>query len=598
MPPKNKFERAVNPLKGVDIDAVSVAEVVSGDENAVDSNLETSKKSIIEEQFPADSKIALFNERLFTEGVDPSSKENGVLRGADGAYLSFSEFSQCCVGALKLSGYKNHIANHLFNAYVKEDADLSVFRQRRLIADFKGDKNDASSLKAKMEEDTLHLIEKMRDIIEQPAYYGIDLESQDTPRHLLQIDPEKLLGLLSDVQVEDPLYVNGQLPMPKPLGDSLKRAFEILYPDTDETTRRTRMLLKEKCVDQLVRELEQAERLQPKTEEGRIEKRKLVDTTVARITQFMREILTPEGVMEYVDAIATGVMSDDLVQFPTITKRPSYNETSVADKMQQGINNYNFYKKLTESYSKSEQEQLLTAFEDGDNSFFRDEAGTKSVTHVYFDVRLVLKQSGYDDVTIDTTFLPFIKGLIERMISLKQTVEGEYKKGFGRDQKKIEQCKQDLGTLRSTFIKEGKKQIQYAAFLSQIGTQAPADISSILGVEISDIRIEEIQAIEFTCSNFDDNETLRESFDVFASELEATLKPLRDGANANELGKNDEFIKTRDTYTVVLQDLEKLVTTKDSPNKDAIIKKSQGVIELHTSLVAFYESQVDTSDRE
>lgn len=612
MPPKKGSEtvpgRGLSPLDAFkaslvvhpipESQATSISEASAVVSTPVPAETNEIVEGVVEKSSQVESMVALFNERLFTEGVDPCSKDAGVLRRDDGSYLTFSEFSRCCVKAFNIHGYETHIANHLFNAYVKENADLLVFKQRRLISDYKGDKNNLNSLKKHMEEDTLTTIETIRDIIEQPAFYGIDLESQNTPRHLLQIDTEKLLALLSDDEVEDPLYVNGQLPMPKPLGDSLKRAFEILYPDTDETTRRTRMLLKEKCVDQLVRELEQVERQQPKTKEGRIEKRKTVDKTVARITKFMQEILTAEGVKQYVDAIATGVMKDGLVQFPTITKRPSYNAMSVSDETERWANNQNFYKKLTESYTASEQERLIKAFENDDNSFFRDDAGTKSITHVYFDVRLVLKQSGYEDETIDTTFLPFIKDLIEKMISLKQSVDGEYKKGFGRDQKKIEQCKQDLGTLRSTFIKEGKKQIKYAAFLSQIGTQAPLDMTTILGVEISDTRIEEIQAIEFTCENFDDSDVLRDSFDAFSSELEVVLKPLREGANANELGKNDDFIKTRDNYTEGLQEIEKLVTTKDSPDKDAIIKKSQEIVELHTSLVSYYENQADTKDGE
>lgn len=544
----------------------------------------------------------LFAERLLRSEVTTEGKET-VFRGKEGAYLSKSEMLSLFVSTLKNEcGYDNQVANHVCTFYIRPLIESLQTISRKIK-----NTNDSSS---KQELDTERknieeaIVAQMRDVATSPEHYGIDLEAQKKPRHELVAGnenyAEELLANLQDIEnVPDPLYVNGQLPMPKPLGDACKRIFEMLYPDNDEeNTKLTRMLLKEKCVDQLIRELEQAERQQPKTKEGRIEKRKLVDKTVARITQFMREILTTQGVMQYVDAIATGVIQEDLVQFPTITKRPSYNETAVANKTQLGINNFNFYKNLTETYTPTEQLQLVKSFDDEDNSFFRDDAGTKSITHVYFDVRLVLKQSGYDDVTIDTTFLPFIKDLITEMITMKQSVDTEYKKGFGRDQKRIEQYKQDLGILRNTFIKEGKKQIKYAAFFTQIGSGAPTDISSVLVDELNDSRIEEIQAIEFTCSDFDDADSLKDSLAAFAISLEDVLKPLRDGVNANELGKNDDFIKTRDGYTVALQELEKLVTAGGLSNKDAIIKKSKEIVELHTSLVSYYENQVDTNNGE
>ncbi len=535
-----------------------------------------------------DEKVSTFNSRLFSDGIDPISHE-GLLRKIDGAYLTFPELTKCCIETFKQHGYANRIANHMFNTYVKSIAE-DVFFKRRMFSDFKGSSVDKNLILEKCKKSAEHLRAQISDIATTPSNYGIDLESQNKARHELRVDFESILNTLQDVDnVPDPLYVNGQLPMPKPLGDAFKRIFEALYPDTDTTSRTTRMLLKEKCVNQLVRELETAERLPTNSKEERTQKRVAVETAVARMTQFMREVLTLEGVAKYVAALQTGHMGPELVYFPSIALRPSYNDLDVGSDEENRKNSETFYAKLAENYSSKELADLQESFEKGDSSFFKDAAGPKTITHVYYDVHAVLLHNGYTSEEVATTFAPFVSDIIKKMIDLKNRTDAEYAKGFNRTQGNIEKLQQELGSLRRTFIKEAKKQIKEADILRLIVSDEVVDISAILQLEGGTLEEKEHSEIEFTCSDLSDRPTRQESFDLFKKALEERLKPFEGNKVANLVAENDNFVHVRDSYREKLGDFERLINTSKTPEETVIVTLANKIVEMQKSLISYYE---------
>lgn len=572
--------------------------------------------------------LRAFSHRLIHEDVGTTEKD-GVFRSPDGKILPPNQvgrlFRQTLVSDC---GFTEGVAWHIYRTY--SEAHLNrIGVLNPLIAKF--DRDDTSDAKTQFEQERTFregvVVSEMRAIARDPKSYGINVELLDTPRN--QLSSEELLGLdydqyvidnLSDEDnVPDPFHVNGMLPPAKRIGDSCRRIFDQLFANATREQQQARTYMKDKIILQLVRELETAEYTKYEGKDAQQQRRMHVNNAVNKMVVIMRDLLVRNRADEYVRAIETGVMPKGAPELASITKRPPYSIISIANTVERNKAIRRYYEDdLVSSYPEAEAAHLEAVFDAIDlgeqvgletgevspevkknltlkaSAFFRDAGGAKEPIHIFFDILMVLKRKGFKEEDIQTTFVPFVNEMVRQMVEHQKAVDAEYNKGFNRSQRRINELKKELGTLRVKFIREGKKQVENSDLLRFVGGESVPDseIDALAGVEQAEDH-EGVSLPEFSCADLTQAVERKISRDDFRTAVNVFMVESMTEERArvaNLLSENEQYVATRNVFEDKRGALDEQLGSDQTPPEAVVSHLAHEIVELAVSIIAFHDN--------
>jgi len=568
---------------------------------------------------------AVFLERLrnYDEGSE-NTKAINPLRSPEGGYLTRAETLRLFRDVMKMSqGIGNKtILRHLEVQYLSP-----LFNKlRTAVAEVK--KTNSEQNTQLRNSATAELILTMREMVQNPAAFGIDPEKQDTPRAGLQYTNEagehdgynaletNLLGVPSeesnDYTVPDPFYVNGMLPTPQVIADACKRLYEKWYPENKGEELVARKLIKERCIDQIIRELEQVEQGRTKESLSFQEKQNSKDEIINKLTTLMRQLAQQSYMSAYVDMIAGGPYRSD-VEFPadmiplaTFYKRPPYNLTEVLPAGSEKTEaNIKFYREVYSNVSEADTQVAVVELQSGSNAFFRDEVGAISPTAAYVKMEMVFRECGFTDEQIQTSCAGYMAEVVAEMVAF----ENEYAKlhrerGEVEDVEALRALNQRIshmkangrGELRKKLLHKAKQIVNNKDLITLMPISGDAT-SVATALENSSEQAGESQEsiFAFDYGTLPDRDSRIIEGERFIKTVDEYIQPFFQSQGANQASEDAAYIDSRDQFSGSKTALSLLLQSEGVPAAGVVGDKIAAVEKVILNMIASIEAAAKQS---
>lgn len=560
------------------------------------------------------SKQSFFVSRLVEyETGTPLTKENDPLRAEDGSFLKHDQIREVFRSALESETLitNKSVIWHLQKYYVDD-------KLQELTTALK-DKNESpkdGSVNSPVAQAREALIGEIKAIISNPEQFGYDQRYENTPRHELRYlnnegqedSYETLNALMADSEVvPDPLHISGRLPMPNTIADACKRLYEKWYPETEGDEMIARKLIKEKCIDQVVRELKVLEEGRDGVKRSFAQRERAIDEKAKMLTTLMRQLSLQEYMDHYVNMAAFGPYHedanypDDLLQLDTFYKRPPYNLTHEKDESaDKVIKRVTFYRTVYENASKEDIADAVAAFDAGSTSFFRDAAGPISAANAYAKLELVFKEKGFTEEEIKTSCVGYISEVVDDMAKFEKNYTALHsQRDMVKDVAELRELNKTIahmknegrGVLRKKMLTRAKQITDNIDFIRVAPIEYDKDLLAVLdGSETGVFEKESESVFAFDYKTLAERNARLDEYDRFKDSVNEHLQPSLGSEGANVAAQNDEYISSRDALSIKNNELKSILQAETVPDKAACVALVQEIEQHVTSMVDIINS--------
>ena len=542
-----------------------------------------------------------------------SDKDTSPLRSLDGAFLSRLEIGNLFMEAVYAeAGVANRsIARHLFSYFV-EPAIAALSTARRNASE---QKTQESATEREVAGEVL--ISEMKAILTNLEQYGIDINAQHEDRPKLQYVSESgdrdnfetLDALMADEEgVPDPLYINGMLPDTKVIADACKRLYEKWYPENEGEAHTARVEIKKRCIDQAILEITEVEQNRAKASENLSseDKLKLLDEKVQKLTTLMRQLSKQEYMQAYVRSIAFGpdtpglIFPEDMVQLDSLDKRLPFNfGKRMPDGPEKTEGRVAFYRNIYKAMGQREQKQAIREFDEGKNTFFKDNAGEISPAGAYAKLEMVFKIKGFTDEEISQSCAAYMEDVVTEMTTFAKELEDlhEQRKSvqtheeFVALNKQINEMKGNKkGLLRKKVLTRAKNVVENLEYIREVPIHSSSDNVAQLDESSESFESENESVFAFNYDSLHDRDSRIIEGKEFVERVDALLQVSLDSATGNVVAQDDSYIALRDTYPQTKKALMTRLNNDAAPSKREVSLIIRSIEEKVTGMIAKIEA--------
>lgn len=585
---------------------------------------ETRKTKSLEQKTGVESQInRLFSERLLA--YEPGMvlmPENHPLQNAEGKYLKRRDIQNAFKNLLQeKAGITNgQVTTHLMRYYTD---DLFAARGELVVQN----KTEKVSQEAFAQADK-DLIEEMLAIVKNPMMYGINPELQSTERSKLQYvngagefdNYDTLDGLLAadPAQVPDPFYVSGRLPTSEVIDDACRRLYEKWYPDNTGDAQIARKLIKEKCIDQVIRQLRAVENNVDKEKRSFSQRERGIDAAVQTLTVLMRQLSQQEYMNYYTDMAAQGpyhpeaYYPEDMIRLDSFYRRPPYNLVLESDAPEDKVvKRVGFYRTVYENLSSEEAQKIVEQHDSGDSKFFRDTAGPINSAHAYAKLEFVFRAKGFTHEQVRGSCAAYIAEVVDEMANFEKRYKQLHEdRGEVASVEELRVLNKEIksmqnngrGNLRKKLLTRSQSIVAKKDFIDLMPVDSAIDLVTLL--EQSESGQEDTETLEQSPFYFDfallnDPISRIEEFERFEQVVRDYVNTYLHSKGANKAANDNAFIASRDDFNTQLTQLGVTLADGEATIEEKTIRELVDTIKTNgENMVDAIAAHVETDNVE